>query len=88
MTVDKVQPCVCSIENYEEEQIKDSSYGMPVLSIFNSAYPYKQFWTIWCPKCGRGSKKSQYGSAFKAVRAWNEMQARCYLAKEKGWWFD
>ena len=85
MTVDFVQPCVCSIENYEEHLKKGILYGMPVLSVYNGLYPHKQFWTIWCPSCGRGSKLSQYGSAYKAVRSWNAIQARLYLAKEKGW---
>ena len=85
MTVDKVQPCVCSIVDYEKKQHENSSYGMPVLSVCNGLYPHKQFWSIWCPKCGRGSKLEQYESAFKAIRSWNAIQARLYLAKEKGW---
>ena len=79
MTVDKVQPCVCSIENFEEEQRNDINYGMPVLLVHNSIYPYKQFWTTRCPKCGRGGL-TEYDSAYKAIRAWNQLQAVLYMS--------
>ena len=74
MTVEKILPCACSADDYEEKQIDDSSYGMPMLIVCNSLHKNHQYWSIWCPKCGRGSKLIQYGSAYKALREWNRMQ--------------
>lgn len=84
MTVDRINPCMCSIDDYEEGHIEDSDYGMPVLRVCNANKPHRQFWTIYCPKCGRGSKLTQYDSAYKALRAWNLIQANLYLMKERG----
>ena len=84
MTVDKVRPCICSMDDYVEKQIDDSNYGMPVLTVCNGLVPHKQFWSIWCPKCGRGSKLVQYDSSFKAIRDWNKMQVDNIL-KDAGW---
>lgn len=88
MKVQEVYPCVCSIDDYEEGQIKSSDYGMPLLSVCNSAKQWKQYWSIWCPKCGRGSKLEQFDSQYLALKSWNKMQANLYLAKERGLFDD
>lgn len=88
MKVQEVYPCVCSIDDYEEGQIKRSDYGMPLLSVCNSAKQWKQYWSIWCPKCGRGSKLEQFNSQYLALKSWNMMQANLYLAKERGLFDD
>lgn len=38
---------------------------------------------IFCPVCGRGGS-FQYGSAYKAVKHWNDIQRRARLLKEGG----
>lgn len=84
MTVDRIYPCVCSIDDYEEGMIRNSRYGMPELIVSNAIKPHKQFWSVYCPKCGRGSKLDSFDSAYKALKAWNLRQANLYLMKERG----
>lgn len=84
MTVDRINPCVCCIDDYEYCHTGNSLYGMPKLLVTNSLKPHRQFWSVYCPKCGRGSKLDQFESPYKALRSWNLMQANLYLMKERG----
>ena len=74
MTVQKIIPCICSADDYEEMSLNDSFYGMPYLAVQNSLKDHQQFWTYWCPKCGRGGKFLEFASPYLALKDWNKLQ--------------
>ena len=74
MTVQKIIPCICCAGDYEELSLYDSFYGMPYLTVHNSFKYHRQFWTYWCPKCGRGGKFLVFASPYLALKDWNELQ--------------
>ena len=75
MTVDKIIPCVCTDHN---PTVADSVYyGMPQLKVSGATSYHKQFWTAFCPVCGRGGCV-EYKSAYLALKAWNDMQKSLY----------
>lgn len=74
MTVQKIIPCICCADDYEEMSLNDSFYGMPYLTVHNSLKDHQQFWTYWCPKCGVGGKFLEFGSQYLALKDWNELQ--------------
>ena len=70
MTVDKIIPCVC-IEHIPT--VSDSAhYGMPELRLCQGAFKHRQFYTPYCPKCGRGGC-SEHTSPYLALKHWNQM---------------
>ena len=70
MTVEKIIPCVCI--DHEPTSADSVYYGMPQLKVSNSISKHKQFWSAFCPKCGRGGCL-EYKSAYLALRHWNEL---------------
>lgn len=74
MQVANIIPCVC-IDH--KPTVSDSVYyGMPQLKVsgYNSN---RQFYTIFCPNCGRGGC-NEYKSSYLALKAWNEMMERLW----------
>lgn len=69
-----VIPCVCC--DHKPDVGDSIYYGMPQLRITSDMEEYE----IFCPVCGRGGS-FQYGSAYKAVKHWNDIQR---LLKEGG----
>lgn len=71
MTVDKITPCIC-IDH--EPTVADSVYyGMPQLKVSGCNVTHKQFWSAYCPKCGRGGSMEEK-SAYLALKKWYEIQ--------------
>lgn len=67
----KIIPCICSEPIDENESIYD---GMPQLKVTNlNKNCDTQFYTPFCPKCGRGGLL-QFKSSYLALKHWNEMQ--------------
>lgn len=75
--VKKIIPCVCI--DHEPDVMDSVHYGMPQLKV--SSGNGKQFWTPFCPVCGRGGC-SEYKSSYYALKAWNEMQERLWQEKD------
>lgn len=70
-TVKEVLTCVCA---GRERTSADSVYfGMPQIKVSNSIRPHKQFWSAYCPNCGRGGLMEE-PSAYKALKQWNALQ--------------
>lgn len=82
MTVDKIIPCICAREAILQDEWSDE--GMPQLIVRNGITPHKQFWSAFCPKCGRGSKLDDYKSAYLALRNWNRFQSNLWEMETKG----
>lgn len=70
-TVEKIIPCVCT--DHEPTVGDGVHYGMPQLKVSCGTVPHKQFWTPFCPVCGRGGIL-EYGSPYQALKAWNQLQ--------------
>ena len=83
MTVDKVIPCVCTYPGDQEEGM-ESDYGMPQLVVINGLASHLQFYSAYCPRCGRGSKQSDFKSAYLALKHWNTLQRFLWEMEEKG----
>lgn len=75
MTVKRIIPCVCC--EHPPSVDDRSDYGMPVLTPYNGYKDNTQFWVAKCPNCGRGGV-IEYGSAYLALKHWNEMQSALY----------
>lgn len=76
MTVERILPCVCC-DNLSSADASDlHEYGMPILIPNNSMEKHKQFWTVKCPRCGRGGM-FQYTSAYLALKDWNDLIKTC-----------
>ena len=71
MTVDKIIPCVCM--DHEPTAADSVYYGMPQLKVNNSMREHKQFWSAFCPNCGRGGFMAEK-SAYLALKKWNLIQ--------------
>ena len=68
MRVPNIIPCVC-IDH--KPTVADSVYyGMPQLKV--SSWLGRQFYTVFCPNCGRGGC-IEYRSSYLALKAWNKM---------------
>ena len=70
MKVDKILPCVCSVP---VDFITDSSDGMPRLVVNHG-----QYYSCYCPRCGRGSELPTHKSQYLALKYWNRIQEWCY----------
>ena len=79
MRVKKIIPCVCI------DHIPDASdsvyYGMPQLKVSCGLGASMQFYSPYCPNCGRGGC-AEYKSAYLALKSWNEMQESLLAWKE------
>lgn len=82
MTVDKIIPCICAREAILQDKWSDE--GMPQLIVRNGRSLHKQFWSVFCPKCGRGSKQDDHKSAYLALKHWNRFQSFLWDMEEKG----
>lgn len=71
MTVDKILPCICI--DHEPNECDSVYYGMPQLKVSSGNIPHRQFWTVYCPNCGRGGLL-EFKSAYLALKDWNVMQ--------------
>ena len=79
MRVKKIIPCVC-IDHRPD--VSDSVYyGMPQLKVSGSFDTSMQFYSPYCPNCGRGGCV-EYKSAYLALKSWNEMQESLRAVKE------
>lgn len=87
MTVDKVVPCVCTYPGKSDDFDDD---GMPQLIVRNGMVPHKQFWSAFCPKCGRGSRQDDYKSPYHALKHWNDFQSDLWKIEKEGpgWLFE
>lgn len=86
MTVDRIIPCVCIPH---PPTVADSvMYGMPRLCVTNGLDEHKQFWSAYCPVCGRGDKCAEFSSSYKALKNWNTVMACCYEMEHKEIIFD
>jgi len=83
MTVDKVIPCVCTYPGDQEGRM-ESDFGMPQLVVRNGFSPHLQYYSAYCPRCGRGSKQSDFKSAYLALKYWNKFQSHLWEMEEKG----
>lgn len=79
MRVKKIIPCVC-IDH--KPDVSDSVYyGMPQLKVSGGLENGIQFYSPYCPNCGRGGC-SEHKSAYLALKHWNEMQENLWHIKE------
>ena len=79
MRVKKIIPCVC-IDHRPD--VSDSVYyGMPQLKVSGGFDTSIQFYSPYCPNCGRGGC-AEYKSAYLALKSWNEMQESLWAGKE------
>ena len=72
-----VIPCVCC--DHKPDVGDSIYYGMPQLKITGNM----EYFEIFCPKCGRGGLM-QWGSAYQAVKHWNDVQRRAKLLNMEG----
>lgn len=72
-----VIPCVCC--DHKPDAGDSVYYGMPQLKITGNM----EYFEIFCPKCGRGGLM-QWGSAYQAVKHWNDVQRRAKLLNMEG----
>lgn len=80
MTVEHIIPCICSTRHKTDYM---STYdGMPQLKVHGNYIKHKQFWTIYCPNCGRGGI-IEFKSPYLALKDWNEMQKTLYEYENK-----
>ena len=77
MKVDKIIPCVCI--DHEPTAADSVHYGMPQLKV--SGYEKNQWFTPYCPNCGRGGM-SEHKSAYLALKHWNGLM-ECLWKHEK-----
>ena len=70
-TVKTIIPCICSAP---VDNIDNAFDGMPQLVVSNGIDEHTQFWSAFCPKCGRGSKLDSHKSAYLALKHWNKIQ--------------
>ena len=82
MTVDKIIPCICAREAILQDEWSDE--GMPQLIVRNGITPHKQFWSAFCPNCGRGSKQDDHKSTYLALKHWNIFQSSLWKEKTEG----
>jgi len=80
--IKKITPCICAKKALEEDEWSDE--GMPQLIVRNGFKPYRQFWSAFCPNCGRGSKLDDHGSAKLALKHWNDFQNYLWELETKG----
>ena len=75
MKNEKIIPCVCI------DHMPDSGdsvyYGMPQLKVSCGIKPLSQFFSAYCPNCGRGGL-SEHKSAYLALKHWNEIMERLW----------
>ena len=79
MRVKKIVPCVCI--DHKPDAADSVYYGMPQLKVSGGIDNGTQFYSPYCPNCGRGGC-NEYKSAYLALKAWNEMQERLWHIKE------
>lgn len=79
MRVKKIIPCVC-IEHKPDIAVS-VYYGMPRLKVSCGLDTSMQFYSPYCPNCGRGGC-SEHKSAYLALKHWNEMQESLWHIKE------
>lgn len=75
MTVDKIIPCICT--DHPPYAGDSCYYGMPQLKISGNYIPHKQFFTAFCPNCGRGGAE-EFNSPYLALKDWNNFQEGLY----------
>ena len=80
-TVETIILCVCI--DHEPDICESVHYGMPQLKVSCGIQKHRQFWTAYCPACGRGGC-IEHKSAYLALKAWNEMQTRLWKIRETG----
>lgn len=79
MTVEKIIPCIC-IDH--KPTVADSVYyGMPQLKVSGNYLPHKQYWSAFCPNCGRGGCMEEK-SAYLALKRWNDLQSELQNAEK------
>lgn len=71
-TVKTIIPCVCS-DGTDNNSV---FAGMPQLTVSCGWEEHRQFWSAFCPNCGRGSKLDDHKSPYYALKHWNELQTR------------
>lgn len=77
-TVKKIVPCVCSETPSEANWYEKSVYyGMPQLKVSDGMIEHRQFWSAFCPSCGRGGC-GEDRSPYLALKRWNEMQIQLW----------
>ena len=79
MRVKKIIPCVCI--DHRPDASDSVYYGMPQLKVSGGFDTSMQFYSPYCPNCGRGGC-AEYKSAYLALKSWNEMQERLWAVKE------
>lgn len=80
MRVPDIVPCVCV--DHKPDVADSCYYGMPQLKVSVGLDTSKQFYTPYCPNCGRGGC-IEYKSAYLALKGWNKMQTELWHIKEK-----
>lgn len=74
-------PCVC-IDH--KPDVGDSVYfGMPQLKVSVGIDTGKQFYSAYCPACGRGGC-TEFRSAYLALKNWNDFQNELWKLKKEG----
>ncbi len=69
-TVKTIIPCICS-----NQDVRESIFdGMPQLTVSCGTQEHRQFWSAFCPNCGRGSKLDDFNSPYLALKHWNKLQ--------------
>lgn len=80
MRVKTIVPCVCTANKPNKEN--STSYGMPLLAVECGFNEGEQFYSAFCPKCGRGSRLADFSSSYLALKHWNKMQKGLWLTME------
>lgn len=77
----RIIPCVCT--PHPPTCADRVSYGMPVLTAWNSNSPkHRYFWDIKCPVCGRGGLMEVSSSA-AAIKHWNRLMTNAYKETQR-----
>ena len=79
MRVKKIIPCVCI--DHRPDASDSVYYGMPQLKVSGGFDTSMQFYSPYCPNCGRGGCV-EYKSAYLALKSWNKMQESLWSVKE------
>lgn len=80
MRVPDIVPCVCV--DHKPNVMDSCYYGMPQLKVSVGLDTSRQFYSAYCPNCGRGGCIG-YKSAYLALKGWNKMQTGLWHIKEK-----
>lgn len=83
MRIKRIIPCVCI--DHKPDCSDSVYYGMPQLKVSCGFDTSIQFYTPYCPNCGRGGC-SEHKSAYLALKHWNEMQENLWRTKENPAW--